>query len=209
MRQEFGNAGHFCGSRNCRFRRHTHTRDYCISTVGYWVPSNSPVKDLGNGYLYETMVFELKRPHIVGLNGSPDHEGSPDGCPDHDGVEIHYKGYKWGKWANIGHESIVDGCMQREALDAKQMNNPDPEQSANTRTECLAHVADLSNHTDAGITLEHAREVSGLRAHIRALAGIIRRNGGYMVPGDQGALFAAEQKIAEWDLASGRYYRSK
>lgn len=194
MRREFGNAGHFCGSHNCRFRRHTHTRDYCISTVGYWVPSNSPVKDLGNGYLYETMVFELKRPHIVGPNGFPDPEDPPDGCPDHDGVEIHYKGYKWSEWANIGHESIVDECLQREALDAKQMT-----------TIHGAPWGDLKQpRPDTGITLEHAREVSGLRAHIRALAGIIRRNGGYMVPGDQDALFAAEQKIAEWDRVSGK-----
>jgi hypothetical protein len=54
-------AGHFCGSKNCRFHLHTHVNGYCVSTVGeYYPPSMGGRMDtVGRDRFYETMVFEL------------------------------------------------------------------------------------------------------------------------------------------------------
>ena len=54
----FGNAGHFCGSGDCRFHLTTLVGKYIISTIGEWRPMGATKdKEIGISGFYETMVF--------------------------------------------------------------------------------------------------------------------------------------------------------
>lgn len=56
-----GTAGHFIGSARCCFRLHTEVGGYRISSVGCFHYASDvtgdPVREIGSGRLYETMVF--------------------------------------------------------------------------------------------------------------------------------------------------------
>lgn len=70
-REWFGQAGHFVGGDRCRFHLHTHINGYCVSTVGEYFPKSSPdvMEPVGDGRMYETMVFRLdKRGEIANHN---------------------------------------------------------------------------------------------------------------------------------------------
>jgi len=58
----YGNAGHFCNSRKCRFHMCTEVGDYLVSTVGEYYPhSQDTMETLGAGAndFYETYVFKI------------------------------------------------------------------------------------------------------------------------------------------------------
>lgn len=62
----FGQAGHFCAAKSCRFHLHTHVNGYCVSTVGDYHPPKDrtgcpteKAEEIGLDRLYETMVFKL------------------------------------------------------------------------------------------------------------------------------------------------------
>lgn len=58
-----GHAGHFIGSRECRFHLNTQVGNWLISTVGEWHPNpDKPKVPIGSfDMFYETMVFRLGR----------------------------------------------------------------------------------------------------------------------------------------------------
>lgn len=64
-REWFGQAGHFCAARWCRFHLHTHVNGYCVSTVGDYHPPDrngcpqTAADTIGVDRFYETMVFKL------------------------------------------------------------------------------------------------------------------------------------------------------
>ena len=96
MRQELGQAGHFCGALRCGWHRHTHVDGYCVSSVGEYAPSGGRMERLdgmGSGdhppMYYETMVFRLL----------------PSG--ESEAVEIDSDRYQARTEANDGHEAMV------------------------------------------------------------------------------------------------------
>ena len=107
----FGNAGHFCCGRWCRFHLTTKVRGYLISTVGEMVlPSASggsevneekflsknPLgEEVGYGRLFETMVFKSSKYCCV--------KGCLCGMPVIDGPEIDFDGYNTKEKATKGH----------------------------------------------------------------------------------------------------------
>lgn len=106
MRRELGHPGHFIGAADCLFRRHTHTREYCVSTVGEWRIKSSSVGfvEIGPGRLYETMVFKL----------TTDDEGCCPRCPHGRYGELEFRAYNAAKDANIGHDNVVQLMMDVE-----------------------------------------------------------------------------------------------
>lgn len=56
----FGQPGHFCDAKHCRWHLHTHVGPYCVSSVGdYWPKGATAPEMVGWKRLYETMVFRL------------------------------------------------------------------------------------------------------------------------------------------------------
>ena len=60
---DLGCPGHFCGARNCQWRRHTQVGHYRVSSVGNYYPDgrgNAKRTPLGCDLtdFFETMVFE-------------------------------------------------------------------------------------------------------------------------------------------------------
>ena len=63
QRTERGWAGHFCGAKNCLFRRNTllqcEDQSVVVTTIGSWRPIDE-ILEVGPGRYYETMVFMAK-----------------------------------------------------------------------------------------------------------------------------------------------------
>src|SRR6266446_3892048 len=76
--QWFGNVGHLCVGRWCRFHMTTKVGEYLVSTVGEyvhprhsngseraeadWLKDNWPGENIGCDRKYETMVFKARAP---------------------------------------------------------------------------------------------------------------------------------------------------
>jgi hypothetical protein len=98
-----GCAGHFIGSDDCRFRRHTQVGNYRISTVGDYQPREGHGRErLGAGAdsFFETYVFATLAEPALGNDGC--------GCrkvPSFD--EIDGERYATTGEAQAGHERYV------------------------------------------------------------------------------------------------------
>ena len=107
----FGDPGHFCWARWCRFHLCTKVGDYLVSTVGAyvhprhsmgsemeeaaWLKENWPSEDIGLDRKYETMVFRAGDPCAS--------EACDCGLPTIDGHEIDLRGYNKSAAAAAGH----------------------------------------------------------------------------------------------------------
>lgn len=110
----YGNAGHLCVGRWCRFHLATEIGDYLVSTVGEYVhPTKSKAseyeeslflaehplgEEIGCGRLFETMVFRVDG-HCVA-------EGCNCGMPKVAGFELASSGYNTRKDATEGHMKL-------------------------------------------------------------------------------------------------------
>jgi len=106
--QWFGNVGHFCCGKWCRFHLTTKIGKYLVSTVGEyihpshsggnelkeseWVKNNWPGEDVGCGRKFETMVFETNGTCDCGC-------GLPYIVPN----ELDFAGYNTHAEATAGH----------------------------------------------------------------------------------------------------------
>lgn len=100
-RIEIDSPGHFIGAPRCKFFKHTHIGNRCISTVGEYHSAEGRLEEIGYGRLYETMVFPI------------DSEGR-----NLSWGELEADAYNSRRDAEAGHE---DMCFRysEEALDAQ------------------------------------------------------------------------------------------
>lgn len=104
MRTELGCAGHFSGSDNCLWRRHTQVEHYRISTVGLYYPLSSLglPKPFGANprHWFETMVFAT-------LAKAPPNSGGCGCKAVAEWHEIETARYRTAGEAQRGHEAMV------------------------------------------------------------------------------------------------------
>ncbi len=112
VRTELGCAGHFIGSQDCRFRRHTQTARHRISTVGDLFSRHEEGRQtLGadSNSFFETFVFEL--------TDAPAENNEGCGCRK----VVSWNEIDGSRWATAGeaqagHEAFV---AKYEALETK------------------------------------------------------------------------------------------
>ena len=101
--------GHFICAEKCRFHLNTRIGPYRVSSVGDYHPSDADGKPqpIGNGRLFETMVFRLTG---NGLGGDPN--DPPEGIMAN-AREIAAKGYNDSREAEAGHYAL---CQRFDAI---------------------------------------------------------------------------------------------
>lgn len=112
----FGNNGHLCVGKWCRFHLTTKVGKYLVSTVGQyvhprhsngseraeaeWLKANWPGEEIGCGRTFETMVFEAGAPCAEEKCGC--------GMPGISWSELDFAGYNNGKDATAGHMEMCE-----------------------------------------------------------------------------------------------------
>lgn len=99
-RVELGCGGHFVAAGSCRFRRHTQTRNFRISTVGDYFPDGRDRQEIGYRRNFETMVFRTAEALVSNNEGC--------GCQEVSSwSEVESDGYLTAGEAQLGHERLV------------------------------------------------------------------------------------------------------
>jgi hypothetical protein len=110
----YGNAGHFCNSRKCRFHLCTEVNGYVISTIGEYYPtSEKEMERLGVGSkdFYETLVYSVSG------------DRCKCGCnqPNYSASTIEMVRYATPKEANEGHIKLCEKYEKIESPEAKRI----------------------------------------------------------------------------------------
>ncbi len=102
-RIEIGCAGHFIGSADCQWTRHTRVGAYRVSSVGEYRPrSERTTLGAGDSDYFETMVFKARD-----SEDPTDNDGC--GCGEiEDWSELECERYATAGEAQAGHEAMVE-----------------------------------------------------------------------------------------------------